>query len=206
MVCWSVVQCTHADTHTHTHTHTRARTHTHANTHTCMLGPVTLALSSIYLFHYTSLSRTMPLGELWGMCVHMCVCSGMCVSVCVCVCVGERQRDKGAWKSRAPLNEVTNLFSEDGLWGGQKADDSFARSFMWIIAIHLSAALYSGRIACNRGIVLVLQHSLSAHVQEMALCTLRQARMSRNLDQFFSFFLFGTTKGFRTMRNRLFTT
>lgn len=54
MVCWSVVQYTHTGAHTHMQIHI----------HTCMLDPVTLALSSIYLFHYTSLGRTMLLTEL----------------------------------------------------------------------------------------------------------------------------------------------
>ena len=69
MVCWSVVQYTHAGTHTHTRKYA----------HTRMLDPVTLALSSIYLFHYTSLGRTMLLCELWGICVCVCMRARVCV-------------------------------------------------------------------------------------------------------------------------------
>lgn len=123
MVCWSVVRRTHAGPHTHTQTQIR----------TCMLYPVTLALSSIYLFHYTSLCRTMPLCELWG--------GGL-------VCVWERQKGCEAvwmkWQTE-PLR-----------WSSQKADDSLAHWLLWIIAIHSSAALYSARIACKGGIVFLL--------------------------------------------------
>lgn len=111
----------------HTHTQTQIRT--------CMLNPVTLALSSIYLFHYTSLGRTMPLCELRG-------------GARVCVCVWKRQKGyKAVWmKSQTePLR-----------WSSEKADDSLAHWLLWIIAIHSSAALYSARIACNGGIVFML--------------------------------------------------
>lgn len=110
MVCWSVVRRTHAGPHTHTQTQTR----------TCMLYPVTLALSPIYLFHCTSLGRTMPL------------------CVCVCVCVWERQKGyKAVWMKWQ---------SEPLRWSSEKADDSLAHWLRWIIAIHSSAALYSARI------------------------------------------------------------
>lgn len=116
MVCWSVVRHTHAGPHTHTQTQTRA----------CMLFPVTLALSSIYLFHYTSLGRTMPLR----------------------VCVWERQKGyKAAWMKWQ---------SETLRWSSEKADDSLAHWLLWIIAIHSSGAPYSARIACNAGIVFTL--------------------------------------------------
>lgn len=86
MVCWSVVQRTHAGPHTHTQTQIR----------TCMLDPVTLALSSIYLFHYTSLGRTMPLCELWGRGTR--------------VCLRETERIQGS------VNEVANRASQVVIW------------------------------------------------------------------------------------------
>lgn len=138
--------------------HMRAHTHTQIQIRTCMLDPVTLALSPIYLFHYTSLGRTMPLCELWG-----------CLRVWVCAFEQER-------KIQGSVNEVTNRDSEVVIW---KADDSFTHSFLWIIAIHLSASLYSGRIACNTGIVFMLHHCLSACVQEIKLGTFGQGRVSK---------------------------
>lgn len=77
-------------------------------------------------------------------------------------------------KSQKPFE--SRQASEVVIW---KADDSFTHPFMWIIAIHLSAPLYSGRIACNRGIVSVLHHSLSASVQEMAHRTFRRGCVSK---------------------------
>lgn len=138
--------------------HMRAHTHTQIQIRTCMLDPVTLALSPIYLFHYTSLGRTMPLCELRG-------------CLCVWVCPLEQER-----KIQGSVNEVTNRASEVVIW---KADDSFTHSFLWIIAIHLSASLYSGRIACNTGIVFMLHHCLSACVQEIKLGTFGQGRVSK---------------------------
>lgn len=81
MVCWSVVRRTHAGPHTHTQTQIR----------TCMLYPVTLALSSIYLFHYTSLCRTIALCEVQG--------GGL-----------EAERIQGS------VNEVANPASEVVIW------------------------------------------------------------------------------------------
>lgn len=144
------------------HTCRRAHTHTQIHIHTCMFTPVTLALSSIYLFHYTSLGRTMLLGE-GCVCVHVCVRD-----------TSECERVEWCWmKSQTFLLKTA---SEVVIW---KADDSFTHSFTWVIAIHLSATLRSRWIACNRGIVLVLHHSLSACVQEMAHCTFKQGCMSR---------------------------
>lgn len=112
LVCCAVHTCRHTYTHT--------RTHMQIHIYTCMLSPVTLALSSIYLFHYTSLGRTMPLGELWGMCV------------CGCVCQRDRERYKGVWKSSALLNEVTNLFSQDSLWGGHLKSWWLIHTFIYV--------------------------------------------------------------------------
>ena len=159
MVCWSVVQYTHAGTHTHTHT--QIRTHTHARS--CHLSFI------LHLSFPLHISRQ-DNATLW-------IVRDLCVCVYVRACVCERVSQR--WmKSQKPFE--SRQASEVVIW---KADDSFTHPFMWIIAIHLSAPLYSGRIACNRGIVSVLHHSLSASVQEMAHRTFRRRLREQNLDK-----------------------
>lgn len=119
MVCWSVVRRTHAGPHTHTQTQTR----------TCMLYPVTLALSPIYLFHCTSLGRTMPL--------------------CVCVCAFERGRKdtrQFEWSGKASL------------WGGHRkklmthSHIGFGESLLFT----RQPLCIQQEFACNAGIVFTL--------------------------------------------------
>lgn len=164
-------------------THMRAHTHreTHANTHTHMHARSCHLSFILHLSFPLHISRQ-DNATRW-----------IVRDVCVCV--------SGAEWSHKPF--LVKSASEVVIW---KADDSFSHSFMWIIAIHLSATLYSGRIACNRGIVLVLHHSLSARVQEMARCTFTQGCMSKIWPTSRIFFLLGTTNGFRTMWNILLRT
>lgn len=176
MVCWSVVQYTHTGT-THTHAHANAHTHVHAQS--CHLSFILHLSFPLHISRQDNATRWIVR--------DVCVCASVCVRD-----TRERERVERCWmKSQTFLVKTA---SEVVIW---KADDSFTHSFMWLIAIHLSATLYSGRIACNRGIVLVLHHSLSACVQEMAHCTFTQGCMSKIWPT--SRIFLGTTNGFRTM-------
>lgn len=147
MVCWSVVRRTHAGPHTHTQTQIR----------TCMLYPVTLALSSIYLFHYTSLGRTMPLCELWG---------GVAGS-----CAFERDRKdtrQREWSSKASL------------WGGH------LKKLMTHLHIGFcESLLFTHQPLCIQQELLVTEAlfscCLSARVHETKHSTFGQGRMNENL-------------------------
>lgn len=180
----------HMQAHIHTHTHAHANTHIHMHARSCHLSFILHLSFPLHIPRQDNATR-------W-------IVRDVCVWVYVCVRETERDTRECERVVRCWMKSQTFLVktaSEVVIW---KADDSFIHSFMWIIAIHLSAILYSGRIAYNRGIVFVLHHSLSACVQEMAHCTFRQGYMSKAWLSAKIPFLFGTTNGFRAMRNVLF--
>lgn len=132
MVCWSVVRRTHAG-------HTPTRKHKYA--HACsILSP---QLYPPFIFSITRLSA--------GQC-HSVSCgvgwegSG---GALVCMCVWERQKKD---------TRQCEWSHKPSLWGGhlKKLMTHSHIGFLWIIAIHPSAALYSARIAWNGGIVFFL--------------------------------------------------